>query len=76
LARIDAMIQTAPRKELWLQRKADILEAANRRPEAVETYLELLKTVEALPPGQRQSPGIVELETKARAKMRTLEAKP
>lgn len=47
LARIDAIMEQAARKEVWLVRKADILARAQRREEALATYRAARNAIDA-----------------------------
>jgi tetratricopeptide (TPR) repeat protein len=67
VARLDAIIEKAPRKETWLARRGDILRQAGRPQEAAASYLAALQALEALPPVRRQVPAMVELEKQIRA---------
>ncbi len=66
LTRIDAATASAPRKELWLCRRGDLLVRAGRPSEARQSYQDVLKCLDALPPRVRATRATSELEAHAR----------
>lgn len=66
LTRINAAAASAPRKELWLSRKGDLLVRAGRPAEARQSYQEVLKCLAALPPRVRTARATSDLEAHAR----------
>ncbi len=66
LARLDAIMAQAPRKETWLVRRGEILRHAGRGPEALAAYQAALKELDSLPPVRRRVPAMAELERKIR----------
>lgn len=62
LARADRMIEAAPRKELPLVRRADLLERAGRDAEAKADLRRALEAIRSLPPARRSSPATSQLE--------------
>jgi tetratricopeptide (TPR) repeat protein len=69
LARLDALAARSPRRETWLSRRGEILEAAGRREEARATYLEVLGEIEALPPRRRGAPAMRQLAAGTRDRL-------
>ncbi|MES2469925.1 MAG: tetratricopeptide repeat protein [Verrucomicrobiota bacterium] len=66
LTRIDAAAASAPRKELWLSRRGDLLAGAGRPAEARQSYQEALKCLAALPPRVRAARTTSDLEAHVR----------
>ncbi len=73
LARIDALLLQAPRHELWLAQRGEILEGAGRVAEARATYEHTLSLIQERPP-RRRSEKIAALERRLRAKLMQAEA--
>lgn len=67
LARVDAISAAAPRKDLWLKRKGDLLRQAGRPRDARAAYAEALAALEALPADARHAPATQALERELRA---------
>jgi tetratricopeptide (TPR) repeat protein len=65
LVRIDRLLASARRREMWLARRAALLERAGRVTEARSAHLEVLETVSALPPSLRNVPAIARLQSDA-----------
>lgn len=61
LARVEAKLRTAPRKDLWLCRKGRILEAAKREGDAREAFAACQKELGRLTDRQRRQPEAQEL---------------
>jgi len=66
LERLQGFLERAKRKETWLVRRAEILEAAGRPEEARASYVAALEAIEALSVGRRRSRAITNLENEAR----------
>jgi predicted Zn-dependent protease len=66
LTRINAATASAPRKELWLSRRGDLLVDAGRPAEARQSYQEALKCLAALPPRIRAARATSDLEAHVR----------
>lgn len=66
LARVDRVMADLRRKETWLMRRGDILEAAGRREEALRAYGEALAALEQLPAHHRNVKPMQELEARLR----------
>lgn len=66
LSRINAAAASAPRKELWLSRRGDLLVRAGRPVEARQSYQEVLKCLDALPPRVHAARATSDLEAHAR----------
>lgn len=62
LARIDRVIEKAPRKDSWLARKGDIYVQAGRLEEARLAYQQALEAIAKLPPRQRRLQATLDLE--------------
>ncbi len=65
LTRIDQVMETFPRKEIWLVRKAEILLKANRSAEAKITAQKAIETINALPDFLRNTSAMQKLILKA-----------
>ena len=61
LARLDIMIGAANRKERLLFQRGQILEKADRQPEALEAYQQARQSIDKLPVGRRDTPSILKL---------------
>ncbi len=72
LARVDRIAARAARKEIWLSRRAEILELAGRLDEARRCHEQTLETIEAIPSERRGAVAILDLESSARAALRRL----
>lgn len=66
LVRVDRVMADLRRKETWLTRRGEILEAAGRRDEAQRAYGEALAALEQLPDHHRNVKPMRELETRLR----------
>jgi tetratricopeptide (TPR) repeat protein len=66
LVRLDRLGSRASRQEMWLARRADILENAGRHAEARVAYAGALAEIERLPVRRRATPAMVQLESRAR----------
>jgi tetratricopeptide (TPR) repeat protein len=66
LGRLERVAAQSPRKETWLERRAEILQQAGRPREAIEAYQAALKALDTLPPSRRQVPAMIELEKRVR----------
>ncbi len=73
LARIDVLLLQAPRHELWLAQRGEILEGAGRVAEARATYEHTLSLIQERPP-RRRSEKLAALERRLRAKLMQAEA--
>lgn len=61
LARVDRVMATLQRKEVWLARRGEILDAAGRHEEALRAYSEALTSLDQLPPHHRKTKPMREL---------------
>jgi len=68
LARLDRILERAPRKEEWLARRGDILRAAGRRDEARATYRAALGAIAVLP-AERRTAATTRLDVRLRAEI-------
>ena len=71
LARIDALLKTSPRHELWMARKGDILSKAGRSSQARSLYVETRKLISGRTP-ERRGVRIRELDTELQGKIDNL----
>ena len=71
LARVDFVMTGLRRKETWLERRGEILEAAGRRDEASRAYGEALAALEQLPAQHRNVKPMRELEARLRQRLGT-----
>ena len=69
LARVDTIVEHAPRKELWLAKRGEILLQAHRLPEAQQSFIAALRAIDSLPPRLQQSPSMVQLQAHIRTAM-------
>lgn len=69
LARLDTIIDLAPRKESWLAKRGDILLEAGRLTEAEKAYRNALKSIDLLPRRLQISPSMVDLQTRVQASL-------
>jgi tetratricopeptide (TPR) repeat protein len=67
LARLDAILEHAPRKENWLAQRGDILLAAGRAAEARRSYEAALAAIRILPGRIQQNPPMQKLSTRINA---------
>lgn len=74
IARVTALETRAVRKELWLERRADILLRAARTQEAARCYREALAAMEALPQRLRTTRSTSESAARIRARLADLDA--
>lgn len=71
LARVDLVMTSLRRKETWLARRGEILEAAGRREEALRAYGNALAALEQLPAQHRNVKPMRELEAHLRQRLGT-----
>lgn len=69
LERLDRLASQSPRKESWLVRRGDILEAAGRHEEANRAYEQALAAIAHLPPERRSARAVRDLEAKVRSRL-------
>ncbi len=69
LRRIAAAEQTAPRKETWLARRADLLRDLGREDEARTAYQSALAALSQLPPERRLTRAMKDLELRLRERL-------
>ena len=70
LARVDLLTAQAARRETFLEKRGQILEAASRRPEARTAYAQALAAIATLPGARRYTPSTAELEKRLREALR------
>jgi tetratricopeptide (TPR) repeat protein len=68
LARVDLLASRSPRKETWLARRGEILDAAGRADEARAAFAAALDAIRALP-ADRRTRAVVELERQLRDRL-------
>jgi predicted Zn-dependent protease len=66
LARLDRLLARAARKETWLVRRGEILEAAGRPTHARQAYTQALEAIEGLPASRRNNRAVERLADAAR----------
>jgi len=76
IARLDAIIQGAPRKENWLARRGDILLEAGRQAEARKSYAGALVAVKLLPLRLQHNPPMMNLQARVNAALAGLKNSP
>lgn len=69
LARIEAILESAPRKEAWLARQGDILHRAGRPLEARQAWVESLKAMDALPERWQATEAMLQLRQRLNAEL-------
>ena len=67
LARIDRQAAATIRKDVWLARRADVLERAGRKRPAQDARRQALRALEALPPTLQRRPATLELRQRLMA---------
>jgi predicted Zn-dependent protease len=70
LRRLDLITAQSERKETWLVRRGEILNAAGKTEEARAAFNAALVAIESLPPHRRQSRTITTLQLRARAALK------
>jgi tetratricopeptide (TPR) repeat protein len=76
LARLARILDRSPRKETWLMRRGEILARAGRSEEARQTFLQVQKAVEGLPPHIRATRAMRQLEQQCRVALAGLDTRP
>lgn len=72
LARLEVATSASPRKETWLARKGEILQQAGRNDQARAAFAAALEAIDALPPGRRNVPAMLELQNRLRQQLQNL----
>lgn len=72
LARVDRLTATAPRKETWLARRAEILATAGRPTEARATCEAALIAIATLPEPRRLTKATLDLRARIEARLKSL----
>ena len=72
LARLDLIAAQAPRKEMWLVRRGEILRDAGRIKEAQAAFDAALVAIESLPAERRQNRAVTALELRARSGLKAV----
>jgi tetratricopeptide (TPR) repeat protein len=73
LARLDKLATQGERPEIWLARRGDILERAERREEARAAYQAAWIAIESVPPSRRRVRATVDLENQLQSALERLE---
>ena len=73
LARLDKLATQGERPEIWLVRRGDILERAERREEARAAYQAAWTAIESVPPSRRRVRATVDLENQLQSALERLE---
>jgi tetratricopeptide (TPR) repeat protein len=68
IARVDTMLAQAPRHEVWIAQRGDLLMAYGKPEEAVQSYTRALTLIDARPAGRR-SPKLSSLEAELQQKL-------
>jgi tetratricopeptide (TPR) repeat protein len=76
LARVDRVMAQAPRKEVWLNRRGDILRQAGRNQEAAAAYAAALQSLDTLPAARRAVPAMADLEARIRKALAEVNSSP
>jgi predicted Zn-dependent protease len=76
LHRLDRLAAQSPRKESFHERRGQILLQAGRRAEARQAFRAALFALAALPPAQRATPAMAELEARLRRQLKLSRASP
>ena len=61
LERLEAILRSAPRREIWLARQGDVLHLAGREAEARSAWREAIKAIDALPERWRTAEAMLAL---------------
>lgn len=72
LKRADELIAQSERHDRWLLRKAEILIAAQRKPDAESVLQTALREIQTLPDFRRKNAATVELESKIKTTLQSL----
>jgi predicted Zn-dependent protease len=67
LTRLDRLAARSPRKESYLVRRGDLLEAAARPEDARQAYSQALAAIQILPAERRSARAVLDLEIRARS---------
>ena len=71
LERLDLAAKQSPRKEVWLTRRGEILQIANRESEACRAFEEASRSLKALPDARRRTRAMFELEQRIAAGLKS-----
>ncbi len=74
LQRLQRVAAQSPRQERWLARRGTILEHSGRPRDALQTYLQALEALEALPPHRRATRAMSDLERRVHTSVSRLSA--
>jgi len=72
LRRVGDTLASWPRKETWLVKRGEILEAVGRLPEAREAFGEARQALESLPANRRKTKALAQLEAEIEAALERL----
>lgn len=76
LRRLDTLRESQPRQEAWLERRGDILMAAERPDEAMQAWRDSMAALEALPPRLRGTGAMLELRKRLTRRLQTEHPRP
>ncbi len=76
LARVDQIAAQAERKEIWLVKRAEILQMASRNKEAKQNYLDALNAIDILPDSRKSTKTTRELKSRIQAALEELSRSP
>ena len=76
LQRLDRLREAQPRQEAWLERRGDILMAAQRPDQATQAWQDSLAALEALPPRLRGTGAMLELRKRLTQRLQKVSPRP
>lgn len=76
LARLDTLREGQPRQEGWLERRGDILSAAQRPELAMQAWRDALAALDALPPRLRGTGAMLQLRNRLSQRLQTGRPRP
>ena len=76
LRRLDTLRESQPRQEAWLERRGDILIAAQRPDEASQAWRDAMVALEALPPRLRGTGAMLALRDRLTRRLQTARPRP
>lgn len=76
LRRLDTLRESQPRQEGWLERRGDILMAAQRPDEAMQAWRDAMAALEALPPRLRGTGAMLQLRDRLTQRLQTARPRP
>lgn len=76
LQRLDKLRESQPRQEAWLERRGDILMAAQRSDEAMQAWRDAIAALDALPPRLRGTGAMLALRDRLTQRLQTAHPRP